>query len=177
MSATASQIAFDILKNTSINDEDKLKWYVVFQSISNASLLSWYYHAADIEKKNNNMYNVLGLMLDVGLTIATNPPSYGLTTGAIKSVFNEVTLTSLWAYNHGLPTLNIDAADDMDVSLSFYATRNNIYASYVNGNVTNIYSQKRKLAVPSNKMVRYGNKRLFTMKIPSRDFDRIGVVC
>jgi len=170
LSATASTLALDALHNTK-TPEEQVKWYAIFQTISNASLLSWYFYDTSIAKKGGGdnrspggvaMMGVymLGNALDVGLTVAgtiqaatpiVGPQGAvigGLGIGILKTIANEQVVSAIWAMNHGLFELKVPFSHTIyskDPLLDFHTMRNGDYFFYASGKLTSIMANKKEL--------------------------------
>ena len=149
LSTTASTLAYSAVNNPSLTPEEQLKWYAIFQSLSNYSLVSWYYFDGKMAEKGNNWLYTLSNVLDVGIsavanTVSTGNLASGLTSAAIKAVCNEQVVSAIWSIQHtGFANTFFHKSNDKDVIISNYLSRNAIYQLFATGKVNKTLSNKK----------------------------------
>jgi len=171
MSATASTLAYKISNNTKLSTKEQLDWYSLFQTISNTSLVSWYYSDAKISEKGDNWMYVVGNAFDVGLSVASNPTLLGLSDAVIKSVLNEQIVSTVWSLAHGINCFRKESNSE-DNLMAQYLSKNATYKNLL------YYHPKTKKAmtIPINNIMKLPDgSKVLSIFIKNKVLARMGV--
>ena len=169
-SAAASTLAYKMINNNHLSAKQKVKWYAIFQTISNASLVSWYYYDGKIAEKGDNGFYILGNALDIGLSIVSNPSTLGLADAATKAVLNEQIVSTAWAVKHGIARFKLPGKHATytaeDELIARYLIQNAHLRYIINGKFEKGLENKLQLNVlPSTLYKLPGNKRVLSIAV------------
>ena len=149
MSATASTLAYKISVNKNLSLKEQSEWYALFQTISNSSLVGWYYSDGKMAEKGDNWMYVVGNAFDVGLTAASDPTILGLADAALKSVLNEQIVSTVWSAVHGINSFRSEYNSE-DELIAKYITRNATYKKLLHHEP----KPKKAMSIPINNVIK-----------------------
>jgi hypothetical protein len=166
MSATASNLAFEAANNSKLSSEEQLKWYSIFQTISNNSLATLVYYPTILSNTTNSLLYKAGRVISLGASaisggfagaaVGSSVPVIGTVAGAIGGAgstfianwkLGQVNTVNAWSKSHNLT--NVIHSDKLNI----YMARNSLYYQQMSGNILKGLTNKKALIVPVGKVL------------------------